>query len=158
MEIILLCLALAAFFVFIFVNEAFQEKKREKNFIASLYHDFGKQVPQKEYPLERYARMGSFFQRHRREGQIDEITWNDLSMDDLFKRMNYTFSASGEEYLYYTLHNTMKTKEELNHLEEVICFFTEHPDERVKIQFHMNRLGHTGKFSLYDYLDNLDFL
>ena len=92
------------------------------------------------------------------EGGIDDITWNDLNMDEIFKRMNYTFSASGEEYLYYTLRNTGKSEEELKHLEEVIAFFGDNPDERVRIQFLMNSLGHTGKFSLYDYIDNLDYL
>ena len=149
--------ALGLFFLIVFVREAIQAKKREKEFIDSLYHICEK-LPDKEYPLERYARMGSFYQRHQVKGQVDDITWNDLGMDEIFKRMNYTFSASGEEYLYYTLRNTKRTEEELAHLEEVICFFREHTDERVKIQYKMSRLGHTGKFSLYDYIDNLDYL
>lgn len=153
----MLLLALGAFFVAVFVREAFQAKKREGQFIASLYQDFGK-IPKKEYSLERYARMGSFYLRHKEEGQIDDITWNDLGMDEIFKRMNTTFSASGEEYLYYTLRSTKRTEEELEHLEEVVTFFQEHPDERVKVQLQMNQLGHTGKFSLYDYIDNLDYL
>lgn len=153
----MLFLAIIAFFVFVFVREAIQAKKREKRFVESLYQDYGK-APEKEYSLERYSRINSFYLRHRKEGQIDDITWNDLSMDNIFKRMNDTFSASGEEYLYYTLRNTQKSKEELSHLEDVIQFFQTHPDERVKIQFRMNQLGHTGKYSLYDYLDNLDFL
>lgn len=157
MEVFVLFAALGLFFIVVFVREAIQAKKREKAFIASLYH-ISEKLPDKEYPLERYARMGSFYQRHQVKGQVDDITWNDLGMDEIFKRMNYTFSASGEEYLYYTLRNTKRTEEELAHLEEVICFFREHTDERVKIQYKMNRLGHTGKFSLYDYIDNLDYL
>lgn len=157
MEIFVLFAALGLFFLVVFVKEAVQAKKREKAFIASLYH-ISEKLPDKEYSLERYARMGSFYQRHQVKGQVDDITWNDLGMDEIFKRMNYTFSASGEEYLYYTLRNTRRTEEELAHLEDVIGFFREHTDERVKIQYKMSRLGHTGKFSLYDYIDNLDYL
>ncbi len=157
MEVFYLFLALGVCFVFIFVREAIWAKKRERAFIASLYHICEK-PPQKDYSLERYAKMGSFFQKHHMEGQVDDITWNDLGMDEVFKRMNYTFSASGEEYLYYTLRNTKKTEEELAHLEEVVCFLNEHPDERVKIQYELSQLGYTGKFSLYDYLDNLCYL
>lgn len=157
MEVFVLFAALGLFFLVVFVREAIQAKKREKAFIASLYHICEK-LPDKEYSLERYARMGSFYQRHQVKGQVDDITWNDLGMDEVFKRMNYTFSASGEEYLYYTLRNTKRTEEELAHLEEVIRFFMEHTDERVKIQYKMSQLGHTGKFSLYDYIDNLDYL
>ena len=73
-------------------------------------------------------------------------------------RMNYTLSASGEEYLYYTLRTLRQEEEDLLHLEEVVRYFDSHPDERVKVQLQMNKLGYTGKFSLYDYLDNLDYL
>uniref|UniRef100_UPI004057AA79 MutS-related protein n=1 Tax=Acetatifactor sp. TaxID=1872090 RepID=UPI004057AA79 len=157
MEYIVLFAALGLFFLIAFIREAIEAKKKEKRFIQSLYH-LCESTPEKEYSLERYARMGSFYEKHKVPGQIDDITWNDLSMDDIFKRMNYTFSASGEEYLYYTLRNTIKTEEELEHLEDVIQFFREHTDERVRMQYKMHRLGYTGKFSLYDYIDHLDYL
>ena len=32
---------------------------------------------------------------------IDELTWNDLEMDTVFKRINYTKTTLGESYLYY---------------------------------------------------------
>lgn len=156
-EALLLFLVLGFFLFFIFFNEARMAKKRKKQFIASLYH-LNEHTPEKEYPAERYARIRSFYDRHSMPGQVDDITWNDLSMDNIFKRINYTFSASGEEYLYYTLRNTKKTHEQLMHLEDVIAFFAKNPHERVKIQCLMNDLGHTGKFSLYDYIDHLDYL
>jgi hypothetical protein len=34
---------------------------------------------------------------------IDDITWNDLNMDSVFKRINPSLSTSGEQYLYYML-------------------------------------------------------
>lgn len=157
MEYLILILALAAFVLVIFVSEAARARKEEKKFIQSLYEDYGKFVP-KEYTLERFARMGSFFDRHRTDGQLDDITWNDLGMDELFKRMNNTFSASGEEYLYYTLRTLKQSGEELEHLEEAVRFFGEHSDTRVQLQLAVRRLGYMGKYSLYDYLDNLDVL
>lgn len=157
MEYVMFLGAMILFFIVIFGREAYSAKKREKQFIASLYEDYGK-IPNKEYSLERYVRIGSYYQKHMTERMLDDITWNDLNMDDIFKRMNYTFSASGEEYLYYTLRNTGRSKTELDHMEELICFFQEHEAERVKIQFLMHRLGYTGKFSLYDYIDHLDYL
>ena len=157
MEVLLFFAAMAVFLIAIFIKETIDAKKREKRFIESLYRDYGV-VPEKEYSLERFARIPSYYEKHICEGLIDDITWNDLNLDEIFKRMNYTFSASGEEYLYYTLRNAGKTEEELAHLENVIEFFSSHADERVRIQFLMNSLGHTGKFSLYDYIDNLDFL
>lgn len=157
MEYFVFVLAMAAFVAVIFIMEAARARKEEKRFMLSLYQDYGRTV-EKEYALERFVRMDSYFSRHRREGQLDDITWNDLGMDDLFRRMNDTLSASGEEYLYYTLRTLKQSDEELRHLEEVTGFFSGHPDERVKAQLAARRLGYTGKYSLYDYIDNLDIL
>lgn len=157
MEYLVLAVALALFVIVVFVKEAFSYKKKEKAFVEALYNDFGK-IKEKEYALERYARMGSFYERHENAGQIDDITWNDLNMDQVFMRMNGTFSAVGEEYLYYVLRNATADKKRLEHLEAVMSFFDGHPDERVKVQFLMHQLGYLGKFSIYDYLENLDIL
>lgn len=153
----LLVLALAIVTVVVFLLNAYHAKQAEKRFMNSLYEDCGR-LAQKEYAPERFARIGSYFLRHSSPLQLDDITWNDLGMDEIFMRMNYTLSASGEEYLYYTLRTLQKEEGELLHLEEVVRFFGDHPDERVKVQLQMNKLGYTGKFSLYDYLDNLDYL
>ncbi len=157
MEYVIFILALAVFVLVVFVLEAIRARKSKKEFIRYLYEDFD-DIREKEYPLERYERMGSFFKRHTEEGQLDDITWNDLGMDEVFKRMNYTLSASGEEYLYYTLRTLRQETASLEHLEEMVRFFGEHPDERVRMQYSISKLGYMGKYSLYDYLDNLDLL
>lgn len=157
METLVFLAAMAVFVLVIFVSESARTRKEEKKFIQSLYEDYFS-LSRKEYALERFARMGSYFGRHQKEGQLDDITWNDLGMDELFKRMNYTLSASGEEYLYYTLRTLKQSGGELEHLEEAVGFFGAHPEVRVQVQLAMKKLGHTGKYSLYDYLDNLDVL
>lgn len=157
MEVLVMAAALAAFVVFVFALEAFRARKAEKEYVKGLYEDYRK-LSDKKYSPERFLRLGSYFERHRTEGQLDDITWNDLGMDELFKRMNYTLSASGEEYLYYTLRTLHQERESLAHFEEVVKCIGEHPDERVRLQYRMHQLGYTGKYSLYDYIDNLDYL
>lgn len=157
MEYLVFMAAMLVFVAVIFGMEAVRSRKEEQRFIARLREDFCS-LNEKEYALERFARMDSYFRRHETGGQLDDITWNDLGMDEIFKRMNYTLSASGEEYLYYTLRTLRQSGEEPAHLEETICFFMEHPDQRVKVQLAARKLGYTGKYSLYDYLDNLDLL
>ena len=157
MEYLIMFLALAAILLAVFLLEAVRARREEKKFVRSLYEDFGK-LREREYPPERFIRMDSYFRRHPEEGQIDDITWNDLGMDDIFKEMNHTFSAAGEEYLYYTLRSPRQDRAQLDHLEKVVRYFKEHPDERVRVQLVIRTLGYTGKFSLYEYLENLDFL
>lgn len=149
--------ALAVFVIAVFAREAYRAKKAEKKFIKGLYEEYFR-LSDKKYSPERFEKIGSYYLRHRKDGQIDDITWNDLGMDEIFRRMNYTLSASGEEYLYYTLRTPMQDNDETEHFEKLVNFFGEHPDERVRFQFRMNKLGYTGKYSLYDYIDNLDYL
>ncbi len=132
-------------------------QKEQKRFVESLYFDYGKPL-KKEYNKERFANIPRYFEKHKNEFYIDDITWNDLNMDEVFWQMNSTLSAAGEEYLYHTLRTPSFHQDKLNQKEEQIAYFSTHEDERVKCQFLFHRLGNTGKYSLYDYLDYLDLL
>lgn len=57
----------------------------------------------KEYPDGRFHELPRYLERHRREYVVDDITWNDLDMDLLFRSMDTTSSSAGEEYLYWLL-------------------------------------------------------
>ncbi len=157
MEYLFFLVAVVIFLSVLFILEYFRAKKREKEFIKRLYENYGT-LPEREITPERFVKIPSYYNKHREEGQIDDITWNDLGFDEIFKKINHTLSASGEEYLYYTLRNTTKGSDELEHMEELVRYFSEYADDRVRVQLLMNSLGFTGKYSLYDYLGQLDFL
>lgn len=157
MEFVIFAGVLVLLFLFMIGQEILRIKGQEKQFVRSLRENYGKEKP-KEYSLERFVRLGSYLERHKNEKQLDDITWNDLGMDEVFRRIDRTHSAAGEEYLYYTLRNISCGKETLEHLEEVVTWLEGQEDTRVRIQLLMKRLGHLGKYSLYDYLDNLDYL
>ena len=157
MEFVVFTGVLLFIFLFMIVQELMQAKNEEKMFRNSLLENYGKEPP-KEYSLERFARLDSYLERHKEEKQLDDITWNDLGMDEVFCRIDRTLSAAGEEYLYFTLRNIFCGKEKLDHLEEVTGWFLEQDDTRIRVQLLLKKLGHLGKYSLYDYLDNLDYL
>ncbi len=157
MEYFVFLTMIALFLIFVFIKGAVDARKARKLFVRKLYDDYGKK-PEREYNAERFLRINSYYKKHPQDGQLDDITWNDLNMDDIFKRMNYTLSSTGEEYLYYTLRTLKMSPRELENLEEMAAYFDEHPEERVKVQLLMERLGTTGKYSLYDYLEYLGVL
>ncbi|MDE7113939.1 MAG: hypothetical protein K2O57_07120, partial [Acetatifactor sp.] len=99
MEYLALAAAMLLFVIVIFVREAVQAGNRKKRFIQSLYDNFG-MPPGRKYTPENSAHIPGYYQRHKEEGQLDDITWNDLNMDEIFRRINDTHSATGEEYLY----------------------------------------------------------
>lgn len=76
--------------------------------------------------------------------QVDEITWNDLEMDEVFLRINHTRSYMGEQVLYRRLHETKeKKKGDWERFEAHVTYFMEHPVEREKLEEALAQIGKT---------------
>ncbi len=157
MENLVFIAGIIIFVVFIFGLDWNRARIARREYAKKLLERYGEHV-EKTYSTERYERIPRYFERHRDRGAIDDITWNDLSLDTIFRRMDDTLSAAGEEYLYHTLRTPKKSLQELAHLEDIVGFFVSHPKERLALQLALSDLGSTGKFSIYDYLDHLDLL
>lgn len=157
MEYIVFGIIAAVLVALMLAKGLYDSRKEKKELVYRLRHQYG-EVREREYRPEQYASIARYFTRHEKTGQIDDITWNDLGMDEVFKRLNDTYSSAGEEILYYTLRTPQFGQEELAHFEELVSYLAEHTEERIKLQLLFHRLGHTGRFSLYDYLEHLDIL
>lgn len=148
---------MAALVAALLAKGAYDGYRDKKKLAGHLRYQYG-ELQKREYRPEQYATIPGYFSKHPKEGQLDDITWNDLGMDDVFRHINDTYSSAGEEVLYYTLRTPCFEEEALAHLEELIQYFTNHTEERVKLQTLLCRLGRTGRFSMYDYLEHLDLL
>jgi energy-coupling factor transporter ATP-binding protein EcfA2 len=129
--------------------------RQKKEFAITVTRSYG-QVPTKKYTPDRFARISGFFEHHPQNDQIDDGTWDDLGMDDIFTRIDNTYSAVGEEYLYYLLRTPHFVQDELDDLEKLIRVFDQNPKKRLEMATLANRLGYHGSFSLYDYLGYLE--
>ncbi len=121
---------------------------------AKLKKDFGL-APNRVYKEDELDHLNGYYRSHRKDDQIDDITWNDLNMDGVFARMNYCFSASGEEYLYYLL-RTPGFTDDYDSFETQVEYFRNHDEERRKYQINFAKIGRKIRYSIYDYLDYLD--
>ncbi len=157
MEYIIFAAVMAGFILIVMLKGFYDNKKSEKEFVQRLYSDYGV-LPQREYKPGQLETISHYFLKHKDGFCIDDITWNDLNMDEIFKKMNYTYSAAGEEHLYDLLRRPCMEEAQLRNREKIITYFREHPDDRVAYQMIFRKLGYTGKFSIYDYLDYLDQL
>ena len=83
---------------------------------------------------------------------IDEITWNDLSMDQVLERLDYTNSSVGKEYLKRELKTLQVDPEFLKKRSKRAEFFHQNVQFREKIIKIYKGLGKSKKLSLYDYL------
>ena len=96
-------LGLVALFLAISAVIGHRDKtQREARERKKLRESFGK-PGSKDYRDGRFEQIPGYLKKHRSEYEIDDITWNDLDMDLLYRRIDSTCSAAGEEYLYRLL-------------------------------------------------------
>lgn len=159
MEYIIMVLGIFAFIALVMLKGFYEEQKGKKNFEEWLKNNYGVLPKREEYRQEDLIKISKYYKAHENTGfHIDDITWNDLNMDHIFKQMNYTYSAAGEEYLYYLLRTPMQNAEPIDALEKQIGYFAQNEKVRIKYQTLFAAIGKTGKYSIYDYLDYLDLL
>ena len=158
MLVILAAISLAA--VFFFVRGVSEEGRKKKRLREKIHAAFGSEWS-RTYEDEELSGIPGFYEAHRKENQIDDITWNDLGMDQIYFQMNHTWSSAGQEYLYYALRSPALEEEgrkKLKDMEKRISWFSSHEKEREELQVLYCGLGRSGKYSIYDYLGYLDGL
>ncbi len=158
MEYLILAGAMLLFVLLIMGKGYLDSKHSEKEFIKKLHKEYGAENNREYKADELNAHISMYFRKHEAGHQIDDITWNDLNLDDVYRKINYSHSAAGDEYLYYKLRTPIQHVEELELFESHVRYFMEHEEERVAMQVQFARLGRMGKYSLYEYLDYLDTL
>ena len=123
-----------------------QEKKRRRRLEAA----FGKR-PDVYFTggdMER-IRAWSDYRREREDGySVDDVTWHDLDMDRVFRRIDPGLSTPGEQVLYDTLRHPALTGEEYGRRARLIAFMEARPEKRLEVQAVLDRLGRTRRSDL----------
>jgi len=148
----------------IFAGGYYLQKKGEKKLEMQIRKSFGN-VPKLEYTQEKYDSIGYYFRemakKHPDDKEhciVDDITWNDLAMDDVFLTMCNAQSSIGEEYLYYLLRTPALNEETLKKREKLIRYFDSDPETRLKLQVELAKAGKISGVSVYEYVSRLDSL
>lgn len=110
----------------------------EKQNRKQIKESFGRKPEHKE---KESKRIRFYLDSQPQEADVDEITWNDLSMDEVFWRVNNCASSAGEEILYDTMHHTKKSTEELEELEKSVQYFSEQEEERNQVMTYLLQMG-----------------
>jgi len=123
------------------IVDARRAKKAVRNRIKE---SWGKE-PEAEYKNEDLESIASYFSNRRKKSAssftIDDTTWRDLEMDDVFMRLNSTATTAGEETLYRLLREPSFDVEVLKARQRLIDFFRTNHAERVTIQLILAKLG-----------------
>lgn len=138
------------------VQFSWNQKKNKEQFMRRARAEFGK-VPDREYAVEELERFSHYFKNYcdKAEFYLDELTWNDLGMEDIFLMLNQTYSSVGEEYLYWLLRTPVTDQKVLEERHRLITYFQTHEEERVKLQYIYRQLGRMNRHSVTDYLVRL---
>lgn len=130
-----------------------QRKSRKKRLLWYLKQNWGSKNPQKDRVFMAENRKSTLLAKKDIYPYfIDDITWDDLNMDAVFKRLNYTRSTVGEEYLYSLLRLPVFDRQQLGERENLITLFQKDETIRLSIQYHLSVLGLNQHISLGDWL------
>ena len=112
---------------------------------------------------ERYERIDSAARLFRHDtdsipdtDKVDDITWNDLGMDDIFIESDHTDSFAGEQYLYSILRRLDADDNELAERDRRAGFFDKNEEKRNEVRKALYKLGQSPSgFFLIDNIDDI---
>ena len=90
----------------------------------------------------------------KQEETLDEQTWNDLDMDNVYKKVDRTYSSVGEAVLYKMLRNPTKDEKVLKERDRVISYFDENARLRNKLSIMFYKLGRDRKNTFLDMIQD----
>lgn len=146
-------LALLGVFLFvmgIWLVSYYNMKRRRKSYI---HEKFGKIPKVKDWN----DAVKGFYNIVNDGFGIDDITWNDLSMNEVFQRIAQCDTSAGEEVLYWRLRRNRMSLEERQIFERRVRTWSNDEKEREKIELLLCDIG-KGDASYYipDYLDSIE--
>ena len=151
---------IAACMVFLFFKGIYDKKKAKERLAMRLLEEWGK-YPEQEYSESKFKSLQYYYNNfYSKKEQIDflldNITWNDLNLNELFFMVNNTGSAMGEEVLWALLHDLKCSEAELCYRNKLILFFENNKELRHKLQTGFSYIGKNKKISVFEYMDRME--
>ncbi len=149
---------IAALLIGFLIKGIYDRKNARKRLTQRLKKEWG-QVPSEEYTFEEFKSLTSFYRSIQDDTHdVDDITWNDIDMDQIFMLMNNTGCAIGEEYLYSVLRKVKFEEKDLLERNRLIEFFQREEGKRLKLQIALKGMGKLHGISVHEYINRLDSL
>ncbi|HHV59134.1 MAG TPA: DNA mismatch repair protein MutS [Clostridiaceae bacterium] len=130
--------------VILIVIQIVSRKIKIKNLKKEIADSWGRE-PKEKYDRNAFPSVASYYnnlkENRKSRAYIDDLTWNDLDMDEVFKKLNCTWSSIGEEYLYAALRQPLTNLNTLSERGKLIEFFQSSRDKREKLLFCFAMLG-----------------
>ena len=146
--------------ILVILSVVYYNMKSKGKFIKSLNESFGHKPKDYLEDFDMTFLKNHYEVRKKNESSgesIDELTWDDLDMDTVFKRINYTKTSLGEAYLYYKLREISYNEDEWTSLENLITLFTTNEELRNKVSLLLLKVGKLNDLNLTKFIYNPKF-
>ncbi|MGL4849294.1 MAG: MutS-related protein [Clostridium sp.] len=131
---------------------SFTKYKFKKRCLENIRNLYGTRKHMKDDYVNHGDDTDSYFLNSKEEGfYLDNITWNDFNMNEIFKLMANTNTSIGSEYLYKSLRSLEFDKRNLDKRKALIQFFKENKEIREDISLELKCLGRKNSARLSDY-------
>lgn len=148
LKIVVFVLLAVAICVYVCVSSSIKRKKKAESDIKKAWgrRAVFRGTDESFECISHYAKMNPS------EAAIDDITWNDLGMDDVFKSINNTNSSVGQEYLYKMLREPVADVTKPGELDRLADEFTASEKDRLTVQKIFKNMGKSRKIAVTDYI------
>ena len=150
--IIVIACVLAVTFAYSIITE---NRKKAVEFTKTAEKNWGKK-PVLRQSAEEFESISHYFRHRSIQGfTIDDITWNDCGMDEIFRMMNAALSSPGEDVLYSWLREPVFDTAAIARRNALMEYFGANPDRRLFMQRILYDVGRMKKMSFYDYISQI---
>lgn len=112
--------------------------------------DFIRKKRYKDIDFKLLSSVNEYYKKSKM--YIDEVTWQDLDMDNVFTKINHTVTTPGEEKLYTWLRNPADNKDDYNNRKNYINDFKKDKMVANNLRLALSRI----KFCDFDFRDTVN--
>ena len=148
---VILILVMALFVLIIWLLSFVDMRRRRKKYI---HGKFGKTPKAKDWN----DTVRNYYDVMEKEtGTVDDVTWNDLSLNEVFQRLNHCDTSAGEEILYWRMRKNHMSLEERQMFERRVRTFGGNEKEREAIENLLCDIGKDASaYYIPSYMDEVE--
>ncbi len=146
---------LVSLFLLIVIKESYDYKRNKKRILDKARKAFGT-FNSERLSSDELDSCKRLFYRYEGPDSIDDITANDVDLDEIYQRFNNCKSPCGSEYFYYLLRTPCYEEDKLKDFNDKVEFLKENEAVRLKFLNHFISIGSMKRVSFLDCLDYMD--
>ncbi len=146
---------LVAFIVAVVVAMFLSARSEQKKLREKISDQFGQAPDQEELEFDSISKPWKYCTDKDILRTVDDITWNDLDMDQVFARLDTCQTSLGEEYLYTLLHKFTNEKES-DAREELMECLDHEPALRLQLQLYLQKVGKSNYNGLTEFISSVE--